>query len=638
MFESMIAGYVASKADKGVDKVVEKSFERLFEHILKNPWRFKSKKGEKLIRSLKEDGGYDNYVNGHIYENLKTKTIDGKDSLFVIDDIYYPLRFKNNNNESVLLENMIMTGEGCILNITGVAGNGKSTVMKKLLIETIRKGLRLPFFLELRTLEDNSIVEKLVEIINNCGVKADIDSVESALSSSRIILLLDGFDEISSGRRKVVYKEIELIKNKFKAPILISSRPHTEICTSTIAQEIKIQDLSPLDVFNLIDKRMGKFEAEKAKQILKSNNELLTSLVTPILVSLFCACYPNADIIPKTASDYYQRIFDILYEGHDLRKLFFSREKAFHDDSGLVKAIFCAFSFLSLKENKLTITHQEAIDFIDKSMNRCGYKPKSNDTSNFLQDIIKITGLIKEDGFKQYAFIHKSIQEYHAALFIKNSDDDAKKSINQSILNGLIDGSLKNINVSSFLFYIDKLNTIRNISIPLFESIGFSQEVDVEELTRKLVDDVLCHSRAGVVVHAQHEEALKPIKGNKAKVRKKEIFILRTDVVGERLVPLSPFISIDKDKTLRIADMVYTTMNSHVYLQYYVNKVGVNRENKDLDASNSLLAVEVVDHFCHYHKVFNLAMEMVSDLYLQYVEQKAMLESIKSTEDSFSGL
>ncbi|MGS8542281.1 hypothetical protein ACFKPV_22725, partial [Salmonella enterica subsp. enterica serovar Anatum] len=42
------------------------------------------------------------------------------------------------------------------------------------------------------------------------------------------------------------------------------------------------------------------------------------------------------------------------------------------------------------------------------------------------QDFINVTCLIQREGFNKYIFIHKSIQEYHAAEFIKNISSDQK--------------------------------------------------------------------------------------------------------------------------------------------------------------------------------------------------------------------
>lgn len=77
----------------------------------------------------------------------------------------------------------------------------------------------------------------------------------------------------------------------------------------------------------MVDKLAEPELSRTIKSILGDNGELMRSLRTPILVSIFCYCYPKSDTVPNNAISYYDKIFDIVYEGHDKRKNFFKREK-----------------------------------------------------------------------------------------------------------------------------------------------------------------------------------------------------------------------------------------------------------------------------------------------------------------------
>lgn len=631
-----IGGYMAGKLDKGIDKIIEEKSVDVFNFILKNPWRHNSKKGEKLIRKIKEEGNYKKFIEGHIYENLKTKTIDGKNEVFFIDEIYYPLKLEADKGSNVNIDNIIEIGEGKVINIIGMAGHGKSTLMQKILYETIRKGKRLPIFIELRNLEELTIIEKIKEILDSSGVTAEKEDIESALCSSRLILMLDGFDEISNDKRKKIYQEIDHIKSKLKTPTIVSSRPHTEICKSTIAQEIRIKDLTEEDAINIIEKRMKPEEANLAKEALNKNKTLLKSLITPILVSLFCACYPNSDIIPKTASDYYQRIFNILYEGHDLRKLFFSRQKEFPITIDVARSIFCAFCFLSLKDNKTIMSEDQAIDFVRKSIERCGLTPIGNDTKNCLSDIVKITSLLKEDGFEQYAFIHKSIQEYHTALFIKDTDEDTRESISSSILNGLLDHQTKYLGVANFLHSIDNINTIKRIAIPCFERLGFIEGANHHELAKKILDGVIDKTRAGVVIHTQTEGRNK--RDGKKRIVRREIYILKVQQTPEPLFAIKPFLQRNTESDVDIADMIFKSMDDKKYLRYYLEKAGANPDDKPLDDKNSLKLRDVVEHFCLYDFFLERVESTIKKANQEYLEQKNRIGAVRATRGFFSEL
>ncbi len=52
-------------------------------------------------------------------------------------------------------------------------------------------------------------------------------------------------------------------------------------------------------------------------------------------------------------------------------------------------------------------------------------------------DFVDITCLIQKDGYDRYVFLHKSIQEYHAAEYVKSLNLEKKKVFMEAILNDI---------------------------------------------------------------------------------------------------------------------------------------------------------------------------------------------------------
>ncbi|MXC43639.1 NACHT domain-containing protein, partial [Escherichia coli] len=80
-----------------------------------------------------------------------------------------------------------------IVNIVGIAGQGKSTILRKLFSEEIKKSERMPFFIELRRVKNANIIAYLADILNTFGVGCSEDSLKILLQSQRVVLMLDGF-------------------------------------------------------------------------------------------------------------------------------------------------------------------------------------------------------------------------------------------------------------------------------------------------------------------------------------------------------------------------------------------------------------------------------------------------------------
>ena len=110
--------------------------------------------------------------------------------------------------KNIKVDDKFLLSDNNITNIIGFAGQGKSTILRKILLESIKNGDKIPFFMELRKIEAKGIENSLLSIIEELGIKTDKKSLNSLLSSGNILLLLDGFDEISSKMRMDILSEI----------------------------------------------------------------------------------------------------------------------------------------------------------------------------------------------------------------------------------------------------------------------------------------------------------------------------------------------------------------------------------------------------------------------------------------------
>ncbi|EDK4119455.1 hypothetical protein GEZ29_22855, partial [Salmonella enterica] len=114
------------------------------------------------------------------------------------------------------------------------------------------------------------------------------------------------------------------------------------------------------------------------------------------------------------------------------------------------------------------------------------------------QDFINVTCLIQREGFNKYIFIHKSIQEYHAAEFIKNISSDQKNKFYSFLVEDIKKNELRFSNVIVFLKEIDVIDCAKFLIIPLCEYFGVSKwnaltPLEYKDLLRTFFSDTYIH-------------------------------------------------------------------------------------------------------------------------------------------------
>lgn len=115
-------------------------------------------------------------------------------------------------------------------------------------------------------------------------------------------------------------------------------------------------------------------------------------------------------------------------------------------------------------------------------------------TEQILKDLVNITCLIQMDGFDKYVFLHKSIQEFHAAKFIASLPHRHKEKFYLKLVD-LIDSEDKFDNVLIFLREIDTddynsllvLNYFNNKKLNHLGSD--SEDIIIKAITQEILRD-----------------------------------------------------------------------------------------------------------------------------------------------------
>ena len=242
--------------------------------------------------------------------------------------------------------------------------------------------------------------------------------------------------------------------------------------------------------------KIKSYQSDKIINSLNKENGIKSSLKTPLLTVLFVKMYPEMDIVPEHARDFYDQIFSLLYSGHDKYKdgveIHRNLVKKYNrDDTKLIFLLFCFTTFMNNQSSFVIETANKflkgGIEYFKSKLSKQIVELNSLD---FLNDIIDCTSMLVLDGVEKgedyYTFLHKTIQEYHAALFFR---DFIKQELGSNLVNKFTDkfidelfnNSTKIIEFIKFYIVIDKNFSKKNILYPFLNKYFFDEKKNREE-------------------------------------------------------------------------------------------------------------------------------------------------------------
>lgn len=438
----------------------------LTNRILDKKWDPDVELGKELLRQLSEEYAAQIYVEKYVARFLRMRTLHSAETDVLLDEIYSPLTLivQSNKDEIVVYDGVSLSLER-VMNIIGLAGQGKSTILRKLFIEEMKLGNRFPFMMELRRIgSDCSIINYFKQLLEDIGLVVAEGAAELLLQSKKVVLMLDGFDEVSSSNRERILQEIIQLKTRYNCDVIVTTRPDTEICREVNVKNLRVKNLNEKDIISILSKLDKNNEFDELPALIKSNISLKETLITPILVNLLFVCYPYMDVVPENVMDFYDKLFMTLYSRHDKIKNF-NREKYSKISSVEANEIFNAFCFDSLNKGVLDFTEVKIHEHLKNAI-KLKTIPESN-IDNIQRDFINITCLLQADGYDRYVFLHKSIQEFHAAKFVAELPYEHKVKFYAKVLD-LIDIEDKYDNLLLFLKNLDRNNFERLLVINYF--------------------------------------------------------------------------------------------------------------------------------------------------------------------------
>lgn len=340
------------------------------------------------------------------------------------------------------------------LMVLGGPGVGKSTFLRKIGLEALKtlgqqvsaqqvpeknastlkdvlyQHSCIPVMLELRQFNqlDFSIEAKIAEELEICGFPHSQEFTELLLKNGKLLLLLDGLNEVSSAAFNHIVMEIEKLVSRYSDNRFIIS---CRLAAYTFGGFIRFKDVT-IAAFD--DAQIEQFiknwfrkprdiETEAAQRYWALLNSPEYAAVkelarTPLLLILICVIYDQIQDFPKNQSALYGEALDVLLRNWNSEKRINQKPIYQELSADLELGLLSEIAYQGFANNQLFLSKailvKQIRDFLMANLNA----PNHLDIEGILQRIEIQQGILVERARNTYSFSHLIFQEYLTAQYI----------------------------------------------------------------------------------------------------------------------------------------------------------------------------------------------------------------------------
>ncbi|MEM1241228.1 MAG: NACHT domain-containing protein [Cyanobacteria bacterium P01_H01_bin.26] len=328
------------------------------------------------------------------------------------------------------------------LMVLGGPGTGKSTFLRKLGLEALRtfhyehhtyNHRQIPVLLELKRFESDQIdIRRLIaEEFANCGFPGPSDFVHSALKQGKLLILLDGLDEVpTTNLENVVWTIQDFVDRYDQNRFVASCRTAAYHGGFTRFNDVGMADFDDEQIHQFINNWFSSAQdaeratSQKCWEILqeKKNAAAKELAHTPLLLTFLCLVYDRSQRFPTNRSCLYQKALRILLEEWAAEKRI-NRDEIYEGLSiELEESLLSEIAYVGFESDQLFFSRRELTaqikDFLASNLN----VPKTLDGEAVLQAIEVQQGILVERAEDAYSFSHLTLQEYLTAQCLADNN------------------------------------------------------------------------------------------------------------------------------------------------------------------------------------------------------------------------
>ncbi len=340
-------------------------------------------------------------------------------------------------------------GAGRRLLVRGEAGSGKTTLLQWLAVNAARgtfagdlsswNGL-VPVLVKLRRhagREPPALEELLDDTAGPLTGHMPLAFMDRQFTAGRMLLLIDGVDEIQPGDRRKVRAWLRLLLRAYPATrTLVTSRPTAARGDWLLAEDftsVSLERMSPADTEAFVRQWHQAVRVHgdalpcPPEALPHYERSLLTGLrdrphlqglsSNPLLAAMLCALHlERRRQLPRSRMELYRAALELLTQRRDVDRhipsaLTFSPALSLTDKLCLLRDLAWRLS----DNNRSEVSAERAREHIAATLASMRHLGADIDAGDVLEHLLSRSGVLREPAEGRIDFVHRSFQEYLAA-------------------------------------------------------------------------------------------------------------------------------------------------------------------------------------------------------------------------------
>lgn len=328
------------------------------------------------------------------------------------------------------------------LMVLGGPGIGKSTFLRKIGLEALKsksdatKQIHrdcIPVLIELKEFRGETVdlKQKIADEFATCGFPEAAAFTEASLEQGKLLVLLDGLDEVPTRNLNTVIKHIEDFvdahdQNTFVASCRIAAYRSSQGAFFHRFTDVTLAEFDDEQIEQFIHRwfrsqlDMEAGTADRYWDLLQKDEHKATKELaqTPLLLTFLCLVYDREQTLPAQRSTLYGKALNILLSEWAAQKRLEQDPiyEGFHPD--LEKVLLAEIAYDSFKQDQLFFHKDDLTRRISAFLADTLDAPKHLDGAAVLQAIEKQQSILVERATDIYSFSHLTLQEYLTAFHI----------------------------------------------------------------------------------------------------------------------------------------------------------------------------------------------------------------------------